>query len=170
MKEKRVTEKDIENALGHRDIAFVAGSMDETNSKDRLKGYKDTMKNLGLKYCNEWIVYGDFNKEKAYQESKKLLKVEKRPTAIFCGDDYMAIGVMERIMEEGFSIPDDIAIIGFDDIELAAYVKPALTTIRQPIYELGKTAAQILLNLINSKQKTPVHKFLNVKLIKRQSC
>ena len=77
---------------------------------------------------------------------------------------------MERIMEEGLSIPDDIAIIGFDDIELAAYVKPALTTIRQPIYELGKTAAQILLNLINGKQKTPVHKFLNVKLIKRHSC
>ena len=89
--------------LGHRNIAFVAGSMDETNGKDRLKGYKDTMKNLGLKYCHEWIVYGDFNKEKAYQESKKLLKGGKRPTAIFCGDDYMAIGVMERIMEEGLS-------------------------------------------------------------------
>jgi len=155
--------------LGHRDIAFVAGSMDETNGKDRLKGYKNTVKSLGLKYCNEWIVYGDFNKEKAYQESEKLLKGKKRPTAIFCADDYMAIGVMERIKEEGLTIPDDIAIVGFDDIELAAYVKPTLTTIRQPIYELGKTAAQVLLNLIKGKQKVPLHKLLNVELLKRES-
>ena len=155
--------------LGHRYIAFVAGSMFETNGRDRLKGYKDAMKNYGLEYDDNWIVFGDFNKEKAYQESKKLLNTEKRPTAIFCSDDYMAIGVIENIKEKGLSVPKDIAVVGFDDIELAAYVKPALTTIRQPMYELGKTSSQALLNLISGKQKTPLQKLLDVKLIKRES-
>jgi LacI family transcriptional regulator len=155
--------------LGHRNIALVAGSMYETNGRDRLKGYKDAMKSYGLEYHDNWIVFGDFNKEKAYQESKKLLKTGKRPTAIFCCDDYMAIGVIEYIKKEGFRVPEDIAVIGFDDIELAAYIKPALTTIRQPIYELGKTSAQALLKLISGKQKIPFQKLLGVKLIKRES-
>ena len=154
---------------GHRDIAFVAGSTDETNGRDRLKGYLAAMKNLGLEYKDEWIIYGDFDKEKAFQESGKLLQSGKRPTAIFCSDDSMAMGVIERIKKEGLSVPRDIAVIGFDDIEISEYFRPALTTIRQPIYELGKTASQALLNLINGTQKTPFHKLLDVKLIKRES-
>ncbi|HPG38956.1 MAG TPA: LacI family DNA-binding transcriptional regulator [bacterium] len=154
---------------GHRDIAFVAGSIDETNAKDRLKGYLDTIKELGLEYNENWIVYGDFNKEKAFQEAQKILNCSKRPTAIFCADDSMAIGVIERLRQEGLRVPNDIAVMGFDDIEIAEYIKPALTTIRQPIYELGKTASQSLLNLINGKQKPPLHKLLDVKLIKRES-
>ena len=155
--------------LGHRDIAFVAGIMEETNGIDRFNGYKDAIRDLGLTYRREWVIYGDFNKEKAYVESKKLFTTAKKPTAIFCSDDYMAIGVMERIKEMGLKVPNDIAIIGFDDIEIAAYVKPELTTIRQPIYELGKTATKILLDHINNDQKKIVHKFLNVELIKRNS-
>ena len=154
---------------GHRDIAFVAGTMDETNAKDRLKGYQDAMTDLGLSYDDDRIVYGDFNKKTAYQEAVKFFKRRKKPTAVFCSDDYMAIGVMERIKEEGLSIPDDVAVVGFDDIELAAYVKPALTTIRQPIYKLGKTAAEVLLKLINGDQKKAIHKLLNVELVKRAS-
>ena len=76
---------------------------------------------------------------------------------------------MDRIKERGLNIPEDIALIGFDDIELAAYVNPTLTTIRQPIYELGKSGAQILLKIINGSLSTPVHKLLNVELIKRDS-
>jgi len=155
---------------GHRKIAFVSGSLDETNGKDRLKGYIESLERFGLLFKEEWVVYGDFNKNKAYRFSEKLfLDKKKMPTAIFCADDYMAIGVMQRIKEIGLRVPEDIAVIGFDDIELAAYVKPALTTIRQPIYELGKTSTQILLNLINDKQKTPVHRLLDVELIKRES-
>jgi len=154
---------------GHKEIAFVAGSMDETNGKDRYKGYVDAMKKLGLPFRPEWVVNGDFNKEKAYIEAKKLIKPGKKPTAIFCSDDYMALGVIQHIKEVGLTVPDDIAIIGFDDIELASYTKPALTTIRQPIYDLGKTAAEILLNLIDNKTTSPVHKLLNVELVKRES-
>ncbi|MCK4295592.1 MAG: substrate-binding domain-containing protein, partial [Candidatus Marinimicrobia bacterium] len=155
---------------GHRNIAFVAGSLNETNGKDRLKGFKEAMHELGLECRKNCIVYGDFNKEKAYQEVGKLLELDTRPSAIFCSDDYMAIAAMQRIKEAGLSVPKDIAVIGFDNIELSRYVQPALTTIQQPLHELGAKALELLLNLINGKQKTPVYKFLNVKLIKRQSC
>ncbi len=155
---------------GNRKIAFVAGSLDETNGKDRLKGYEEAIKEFGLEYRDEWVINGDFDKEKAYMEAEKLLNCREKPTAIFCSDDYMAIGVMERIKEFGLSVPEDIGVMGFDDIEIGAYVMPSLTTIRQPIYELGKTAAEVLLKIINKEQKTPVHKLLNVELVKRESC
>ncbi|MCK5146728.1 LacI family DNA-binding transcriptional regulator [bacterium] len=154
---------------GHRDIAFVSGSMEETNGKDRLKGFEDAMHNLGLSYPPERIVYGNFEKDAAYHISDKLLDSTNLPTAIFCADDYMAIAVMKRIKEKGLKVPKDIAVIGFDDIELSAYVKPALTTIRQPMEELGKNSAQILLDLINGVQTAPIHKLLNVELIERES-
>ncbi len=156
--------------LGHRDIAFISGSMDETNSIDRLKGYQSALKRLNLDYNPEWIINGDFCKEKAYEGVGRLLKLKKRPTAIFCSDDYMAIGAIERLKKEGLSVPADMSVIGFDDIELAAYYKPALSTIRQPLLELGKMAANYLIDIIEGKQKSLVRKFLKVKLIKRASC
>jgi len=154
---------------GHRKIAFVAGSLDETNAKDRLKGYEEAIKIFKLQYRDEWIINGDFDKEKAYREAEKLLNHQEKPTAIFCSDDYMAIGVIDRIKEYGLSVPDDIAIVGFDDIEIGAYIKPSLTTIRQPIYDLGKSAAETLLKIINKEQNTPVRKLLNVELVQRES-
>jgi LacI family transcriptional regulator len=155
--------------LGHRNIAFVAGLMKETNAIDRLKGYRETLKNLGLTYRKEWVVYGEFNKEKAYEKSKSLLQTKPLPTAIFCSDDYMAIGVMNRIKEEGLIVPRDISIIGFDDIELSSYVKPPLTTVRQPIYEIGKKSAEMLLSLIDGKAKAPLYELLAVELVVRKS-
>lgn len=155
--------------LGHRKIAFVTGSMDETNAIDRLKGYKNKIKELGLAYKEEWIISGDFSQEKAYQESKKLFGSSNLPTAIFCSDDYMAIGVMNRIRELGLSVPGDISIIGFDDIEIASYIHPPLTTIRQPMYNIGKRSTEILLDLINKKIKPPFNELLDVELIVRES-
>ncbi|MFO7888860.1 MAG: LacI family DNA-binding transcriptional regulator [bacterium] len=155
--------------LGHRKIAFVAGSMDETNARDRMRGFKTAMTEYNLHCPDEWIIYGDFSKEKAYAESEKFFTGDTIPTAIFCSDDYMAIGVMERIKNKNLGIPEDIAVMGFDDIELAAYVKPSLTTIRQPIYELGKSSAEMLLNIVNRNENIQKHKILDVELIKRES-
>ncbi len=154
---------------GHRRIAFVAGSMDETNARDRMKGFKIATSKYNLNCPDEWIIYGDFSKEKAFIESEKLFKGNTIPTAIFCSDDYMAIGVMERIKNRNLRIPQDIAVIGFDDIELATYVKPSLTTIRQPIYELGKSSAEMLLDIVDRKEKLQRHRILDVELIKRES-
>lgn len=154
---------------GHRNIAFISGNMDESNGRDRLKGFKDAMNEFGLIINEDWIIQGGFIKETAYHESKKLFEGNKKPSAIFCADDYMAIGVMDTAKELGLKIPEDVAIVGFDDIEMAAYIHPTLTTIRQPIYELGRTAAQTLLNIIKEEQSIPVHKLLNVELIERES-
>lgn len=156
--------------LGHRSIAFIAGSLNETNARDRLEGFRKAMKDFGLPCRDNCIVYGDFNRDKAYKEVGKLLALEDRPSAIFSSDDYMAIAAMQRIKDAGLSVPKDIAVIGFDNIELSDHVQPALTTIQQPLQELGIKSMELLLDLINGRQKTPIHQFLDVNLIKRQSC
>ena len=155
--------------LGHRKIAFVAGALNETNAVDRFNGYKRTLKKFGLQSKKEWIIYGDFSKEKAYEESKKLLSLKYLPTAIFCSDDYMAIGVMKRIKEIGLSVPKDISVIGFDDIEISSYINPSLTTVRQPMSKIGERSVELLLDLINKKRTSPLHEFLDVELIIRRS-
>ena len=154
---------------GHRDIAFVAGSMDESNGRDRFQGYRQTLKALGLPYREERVVYGDFSEETAYRESARLFQGGERPTAVFCSDDYMAIGVMRRIHESGLRVPEDIAVVGFDDIEMAAHLQPTLTTVRQQMVELGRTSADILLALIEGGRKASVRRLLPTELVKRNS-
>ncbi|MFO7447164.1 MAG: LacI family DNA-binding transcriptional regulator [Ignavibacteriaceae bacterium] len=154
---------------GHRKIAFVAGSMDEVNAKDRLKGYKNILKKHKLPFKEEYIIYGDFNKEKAFERSKKLLDQKDRPTAIFCSDDYMALGVIERIKQYKLSVPKDIAVVGFDNIEIGEFLKPALTTVKQPMYEIGKASSEALLGLIKKVKKSPVRIMLKTELIIRES-
>lgn len=154
---------------GHKNIAFVMGSINETNAKDRLKGYKKSINKNKLEFNENYVIYGDFSKEKAFAETNKLLKLKNRPTAIFCSDDYMAIGVIEQIIENGLSIPNDIAVIGFDNIELGKYIRPALTTIAQPLYEIGKASAKVLLEIISKEAKPPVRKILKTELIIRES-
>jgi LacI family transcriptional regulator len=157
------------HGLGHRDIACVAGSMDESNGRDRLQGYRQTMEELDLPIRKEWIIQGDFEQETAYRESLLLFQGKPRPTAVFCSDDFMAIGVMRRIFESGLQVPGDVAVVGFDDIEAAAYVKPRLTTVRQPMNGLGKTSVEVLFDLIDGTRKAPARRFLATELVKRDS-
>ncbi len=155
---------------GHRQIAFVAGNLEESNARDRLQGFKEAMQKNRLELKEEWIIPGWFDQQAAYIESQQLFESGVHPSAIFCADDYMAIGVIRRVRELGLHIPQDVAVLGFDDIELAAYLNPALTTIRQPLPEMGRQSAIILLELIEGKQKAPVQKFLEVELVERETC
>jgi len=154
---------------GHRKIAFVAGAMDETNAQDRMTGYKNTLKKLNIPLNKNYIIYGEFDEKIAYKETDKLLNLKTPPTAIFCSDDYMAIGVMNKIKERGLKVPKDIAIIGFDNIEIGAYLRPSLTTIKQPMYEIGKSSVEILLKLMSKNSKPPIRKMLSTELIIRES-
>lgn len=154
---------------GHRKIALVAGSMDETNGRDRLNGYKNALIDLKLPFNEDYVIYCDFNQEKAYLKSAKLFELENPPTAIFCSDDYMALGVISRIKEYGLQVPEDIEIVGFDNIEVGALIEPALTTVKQPMYEIGIQSAEILLGILNGEMKTPVHRILKTELIIRNS-
>lgn len=154
---------------GHKKIGFVMGTINETNAKDRLRGYKKSLKKNKINFNENYVIYGDFEKETAFSESMKLLKIKNRPTAIFCSDDYMAIGVIKQIKEQGLSVPKDIAVIGFDDIELCEYTRPSLTTVAQPLYEIGKSSAEVLLRIITKEEKPPVRKNLKTKIIIRGS-
>jgi DNA-binding LacI/PurR family transcriptional regulator len=154
---------------GHRKIAFVAGSMNEVNARDRLKGYKNILKKHKLPLSEDYIIYGDFNRETAYEKSKKLLEMEDSPTAIFCSDDYMALGVIEQIKNHKLSVPKNISVVGFDNIEIGEFSKPALTTVKQPMYKIGKTASEALLALIKKTRKSPIRIMLKTQLIVRES-
>ena len=154
---------------GHRKIGFVCGKLDETNGMDRFVGYKESLDDLGLKYIEDWIIQGEFDKDIAYEHTEKILRLTNRPTAIFSSDDYMALGVIEKLQEKGYQVPGDFAVIGFDDIDIASILKPALTTIRQPMHELGSEAAMLLLKLIDKKIKPPIKKYLDVRLIVRET-
>lgn len=156
--------------LGHRKIAFVEGTMSETNAIDRKTGYLETLKNLGIPLVEEYIINGDFSQSLAYQNCDRLLDLKDRPTGIFCSDDYMAIGVINKIRSRGLSVPEDISVVGFDDIDIISYFRPPITTIKQPIYEIGEKSAEILLSLIQGNTKPPIHEFMDVRLIERSSC
>ncbi len=154
---------------GHKKIGFVCGRLDESNGIDRFEGYKKSINELGLEYNEDWIIKGNFDKELAYENTEKLLSLGNKPTAIFSSDDYMALGVIEKLQEKGYRVPEDFAVIGFDDIDVASILKPSLTTIRQPMHDLGSNAASLLLDIINGKIITPVKKFLDVELIERET-
>jgi len=154
---------------GCRDIAFVSGNIQESNGLDRLSGYKQGLQKLGLPMHSARIIEGNFDAGRAYQEVDHLLTADSIPDAIFCADDYMAIAVMERIFERGLSVPDDIAVVGFNNIDIAKFTRPALTTIKQPLLMMGKLAAENLIDLIEQVQPPPIQKFLDSQLIVRES-
>jgi LacI family transcriptional regulator len=154
---------------GHKKIAFVKGSMNETNAVDRFLGYKKQLKKFGIPYRKEYVITGEFTQEMAYKNAAALLKLKDRPTAIFCSDDYMALGVIEKIKSVGLSVPDDIAVIGFDNIEIGEFTRPSLTTIKQPMYEIGRSAFEVLTTLFAKKHTSPVSLMLKTVLIKRES-
>jgi DNA-binding LacI/PurR family transcriptional regulator len=154
---------------GCRDIAFIFSNTEETNSLDRLRGYEQAMEEVGLKLAQDRIIDISFDAGHAYQKVDQLLSKNPLPDAIFCADDYIAIAVMERITERELSVPDDIAVIGFNDIDIAKFTRPALTTIRQPLMMIGKIAAENLIELIEHVKYPPIQKFLDLQLIIRES-
>jgi DNA-binding LacI/PurR family transcriptional regulator len=154
---------------GHKKIAFFAGSLNETNAKDRLQGYKNFLKNNNLQYKSDYVFYGEFNKVTAFKEAEKIIRLKNKPSAIFCSDDYMALGVMERLKEYEINIPDDIAVMGFDNIEIGEFYRPSLTTVKQSMSEIGKYSFETLLSLINDPQKSPIRIMVKTQLVIRDS-
>ena len=156
--------------LGHRRIGFITGSMDMTSAQDRLAGYKAALQEHGLPWDTELVYEGDFAQLSGYNGANTLLSVAEPPTAIFASNDFTAFGVMDAARERGLHIPRDISIIGFDDVFQAEHVRPALTTVRQPIEEMGRCAVRLLLKYIEQPE-SPVEQIeLSTTLIQRESC
>jgi len=156
--------------LGHRKIAHITGPLKVRASINRLEGYKLALKKYQIEYKEELVEEGDFRINGGYQAMKKFLKLSKPPTAIFSANDLLALGAMQAIQKKKYHVPKDFSIIGFDDIRLASFVYPPLTTIRQPMLEIGKLAVKMLLRIIEGGEFNQRKIVLKSKLIIRESC
>lgn len=158
-------------SLGHRKIAHISGGMNTFPGKTRELGYKNAMKQQGLEVPESYVVNGAFySRESGYQAMLELLKLPDRPTAVFASGDMLALGAIMAVKDSGLSVPLDISVVGYDDIDLAEYVTPALTTIRQDTELLGSRAADILLASIEGKQLDKEAVLVPVEVIERESC
>jgi DNA-binding LacI/PurR family transcriptional regulator len=134
---------------GYSSIGVINGNLKRTTGKDRLKGCLRALKEAKIKVDKELIKIGDFRKTSGSELTEEFLASKKRPDAIFVGNLDMTMGALVKIKEMGLNIPEDIGIIGFDDSDWAKIFNPPITTVSQPVYEMGKTAAMMLINKIN---------------------
>jgi LacI family transcriptional regulator len=153
-------------ALGHTRIAFIAGPAGHNASTGRYEGYLDALSEAGLKSNPSLIAEGDYSLRSGLEAARKLIEADPRPTAIFAANDDMAVGAMTAIMAAGLIVPGEISIAGYDDTRLASAVWPALTTIRQPVAEMGRRAAE---RLMNSDDDHGLEELFDFDLIIRQS-
>jgi len=155
--------------LGHRKMGFINGYQEAWVCRERLAGYQRGLAKYGLPYKEEYVFSGDFSKESG-REGARILK-ERNPelTAFLVASDLMAVGALEELTALGFEIPKDLSVVGFDDQTFAAHTSPALTTIRQDWYRLGKSAAQNIIKLINVPDSAPRVETLKTTLVVRGS-
>ncbi|PQD95984.1 LacI family transcriptional regulator [Pradoshia eiseniae] len=150
-------------------VGFIAGKFDSPVSTYRKQGFLEAMNQFGLEVCEDWIQYGDFHEESGYMAMKKILQSKELPEAIFATSDMMALGALQAIKEAGLNCPQDIRLIGCDDIAACRYSSPKLTTVKQDKEKFGKLSAYMLDDLINDRsQLQPV--FIDSELIIRESC
>lgn len=157
--------------LGHREIGVIGGSSESSVGFERLEGGKKALAAYGLDVISDYSLEGDFSKGSGYQGGKKFLQMSEPPTAIFAANDYMALGAYQAITEEGVKIPEEIALIGFNDIEFTSTKGIELTTIGQKKYEMGALAVKTLLERVEGRKLgSPEEIILEPELIIRKTC
>jgi LacI family transcriptional regulator len=155
--------------LGHRRIGCIAGSSDVTPSAERITGYRRALSEAGISVDEALIVKGNFRYESGYQAAKQLLTAGDFPSAIFACNDLMAVGAMSAALELEFQIPANLSVVGFDDVRLASFTNPPLSTIAQPKYEIGVLAMKMLLERMRDYEMPPRRLMLDAHLIVRRS-
>lgn len=155
--------------LGHKRLATITGPLHLTNAKDRLMGFRRAMREAKLPLGPEYVQETTFDKRGGYLKTIVLLRLIPRPTAIFAGNDMIALGALIAIREAGLRCPKDISLMGFDDLDLGETTDPALSSVSQSGYQLGTTAAQILLDRIKGDRTPPKHIVLKTSLDLRKS-
>jgi DNA-binding LacI/PurR family transcriptional regulator len=144
--------------------------LEYTAARDRLAGYRQALEKAGLVFDEGLVRYGDFCEGSGRVAMNQLLDLPEYPTAVFVACDLVAFGALEAIKERGLTVPDDVALVGFDDVPLAHYVDPPLTTVRLPAYRLGYRAATLLTQLIGGETSEEQGILLQTELVVRQSC
>jgi len=155
--------------LGHRRIGYINGTEDWIEAQNRLSGYQESIIKHGMPVDEALIRQGDWGVDSGYKATKELLALEERPTAIFAANDIMALGAIYAIQEAGLNVPTDVAIVGYDDRDFAAWIRPALTTIRMPAYEMGQAAARLLLKQFAGEEREDDTQIPG-ELVIRESC
>lgn len=153
---------------GRRRVATITGPQAVIPGVDRLTGYRLALKKYEMPVDKELIVPGEFTRTGGYEAMKALLDLE--PDAVFIASDLMAFGALTALAEAGVRVPEDVAIVGFDDFDASAHTQPPLTTVRQPVYDLGAQAASILIDWIEGRTASSQHLTLPTELIVRRSC
>lgn len=155
--------------LGHRRIGFISGDETIEGVRDRRRAYDDAIEQFGLLRDPTLVTTGDLSQIKAFEAASRLLKLADPPTAIFAANDLSAFGTIAAVREAGLRVPDDISVIGFDDIPMAAQVHPALTTIRQPFQQMARAAVNTLLASIDGIDASAARTTLPAELVVRHS-
>lgn len=156
-------------SLEHKRIGMVAGSFSMTDrSFHRWHGYKRCLRDHNIAYDKKLVIQTDYSLSGGCESIKQILDQQSPPTAVFCSNDYIALGAIKGAREAGLILPEELSIVGFDDMQTASYMIPPLTTIRQPAYDMGKRAAELLVQLIEKKSK-PVQDMMTTTLIVRES-
>jgi LacI family transcriptional regulator, galactose operon repressor len=156
-------------SLGHRRIGAITGPADWMASTERLNGYRSALAAAGVLPVSELVVESDFSIESGEAAAAVLLDLPERPTAIFGFNDNVAIGALRAAAERGLGVPDDLSVVGFDDSEQSALVTPALTTVRQPLAEMGRMAVSLLLRLLDHQRVEAMSIELATRLVVRES-
>ena len=165
---RKMTEHLIQ--MGHQKIAHISGRINGVLGRDRLKGFKQALLTHQIEVDPSYIQEGDTTLNSGFNQMQKLLALEVSPTAVFAFNDETALGVLKAVREHGLSVPEDVAVVGFDDLEISTVVTPPLTTISQSRYEIGKKAAGLLVDLMANKEIEQKRFIMKDKLVVRSSC
>lgn len=155
---------------GHKRIGIICGPSDSSTGRERLRGYKEAHAQAGIPVKSEFVRFGDFMQESGRVLTAALLDLPDPPTALFVCNGLMTVGALEEIAARGLKIPRDIAIVGFDELPLASVFNPPLTLVRQPAYEVGKCAAELLLKRLEDGNRPATSLKLLPELVVRKSC
>jgi LacI family transcriptional regulator len=157
-------------SLGHRRIALISGPPWINTAKERLVGYEESLRTHGVPIERDLVQYADFRQRGGYDAMRVLLSLREIPTAVFVGSNLMTMGALQAIHESKLNIPNDISVMGFDDMPWAVSLNPPLTAVAQPAYQVGITAARLLLERVRNPDRPPHRVVLDTSLTLRSSC
>lgn len=156
--------------LGHQRIAYINGPENWHNSNQRYAGYKAELLSHGIEFRSDYITQGDWEFEGGYHAAQGLIHSKIRPTAIFAANDLMALGAIHAIQDQGLIVPEDIAVAGYDNRDFSRFVRPKITTVNMPVYQMGLKAAELMVNQMTDKDQVVDEIKIRGELIIRESC
>ena len=157
-------------AEGHEKVALITGPLtDPVNGYPRYQGYREALDEQGVAFDEAYVRVGNYRYNSGMEAMKELLALDKPPTAVFVASDVMAVGAIHAVQDAGLSVPEDVSVIGFDNIDIASMVRPLLSTVSQPMYDIGAVSMRLLTKLMNKEEVEDPHVILQHDIVLRES-